>query len=63
MVMLAQVLADTAGDADADLSTEILRIWDQWLLNDTEGPVVELLENWLLRFHISRSEVPPAQLR
>lgn len=33
------------------------------MLNDTEGPVVELLENWLLGFRISQTEVPPAQLR
>jgi hypothetical protein len=41
----------------------IIDIWDQWLLNDTDGLVAELLENWLLGFHIGQTEVPPAQLR
>jgi hypothetical protein len=62
-VVLAQVLAETGDNQDADISAMIVEIRDQWLLNDTEGPVVELLENRLLSFRISKTEVPPAQLR
>lgn len=63
LVVLAQVLADTQGQPDIDIGARIMEIRDQWLLNDTDGPVAELLENRLLGFQISRSEVPPAQLR
>lgn len=63
MIVLAQVLADTQDDREADIGARIMEIRDQWLLNDTDGPVAELLENRLLGFHIGRNEVPPAQLR
>jgi hypothetical protein len=63
MVVLAQVLAETGDNQDADIGAMIVEIRDQWLLNDTEGPVVELLENRLLGFRIGQTEVRPAQLR
>ncbi|OJD23078.1 hypothetical protein ACJ73_05575 [Blastomyces percursus] len=63
MMVLARVLADTVDDTAADIGACIIDIRDRWLLNDTDGPVAELLENRLLGFHIARSEVPPAQLR
>ncbi|KAJ5117450.1 DNA helicase recq5 [Penicillium atrosanguineum] len=63
MVVLAKVLAKTGNDRDTDIGAMIVDIRDQWLLNDTEGPVVELLENRLLGFRIGQTEVPPAQLR
>jgi superfamily II DNA helicase RecQ len=63
MVVLAQVLAETADRPDADVGAMIVDIRDRWLLNDTEGPVAELLENRLLGFRIGQTEVPPAQLR
>jgi superfamily II DNA helicase RecQ len=63
MIVLARVLADTEGDTEADVGARVVEIRDQWLLNDTDGPMVELLENRLLGFRIGRSEVPPAQLR
>ncbi|KAF9882608.1 hypothetical protein FE257_005966 [Aspergillus nanangensis] len=63
ILVLAQILKDTTNDSVVDIGAQIIEIRDQWLLNDTNGPVAELLENRLLGFHISRSEVPPAQLR
>jgi hypothetical protein len=57
------VLAETANQPEVDIGAIIVDIWDQWLLNDTNGPVAELLENQLLGFHIGKTEVPPAQLR
>jgi hypothetical protein len=63
MVVLAQVLAETANQPEVDIGAMIVDIRDQWLLNDTDGPVAELLENRLLGFHIGKTEVPPAQLR
>jgi hypothetical protein len=63
MVVLAQVLAETADQPEADVSAMIIDIQDQWLLNDTNSPVAELLENWLLGFCIGQTEVPPAQLQ
>ncbi|KAG2000828.1 hypothetical protein GB937_010792 [Aspergillus fischeri] len=63
MVVLAQVLAETADQPEADIGAMIMDIRDQWLLNDTNGPVAELLENQLLGFHISKTKVLPAQLR
>ncbi|EED17281.1 DNA helicase, putative [Talaromyces stipitatus ATCC 10500] len=46
-----------------DLGDIIVRHRDRWLLNDTKGPVAELLENRLYAFQIAMSEVPPAQVR
>ncbi|RHZ43041.1 uncharacterized protein CDV56_100496 [Aspergillus thermomutatus] len=63
MVVLAQVLAETADQPEADVGAMIVDIRDQWLLNDTDGPVAELLENRLLGFRIGQTEVLPAQLR
>lgn len=63
MVILASVLAETAEGKDAEISTMIIAIRDEWLLNDTDGPLSELLENRLLGFRISQTEVPPAQIR
>lgn len=63
MVILASVLAETAEGKDAEMSTMIIAIRDKWLLNDTDGPLSELLENRLLGFRISQTEVPPAQIR
>jgi hypothetical protein len=60
MVVLAQVLAETANQPEVDIGAMIMDIRDQWLLNDTDGPVAELLENRLLGFHIGKTEVPPA---
>lgn len=63
ILILAQVFTETEDDITANISTRIIKFRDQWLLNDTDGPVAELLENRLLGFFISRQEVPPAQLR
>ncbi|KAJ6126060.1 hypothetical protein N7471_010553 [Penicillium samsonianum] len=60
MMVLAHSLAQAAED---NLGVTLVEIRDQWLLNDTAGPVAELLENRLLGFHIGRTEVPPAQVR
>lgn len=60
MMVLAHSLAQVP---EGDLGTALTEIRDQWLLNDTAGPVAELLENRLLGFHIGRTEVPPAQVR
>ncbi|KAJ5117445.1 DNA helicase [Penicillium atrosanguineum] len=63
MVILASVLAETVEGRDAEMSAIIIAIRDEWLLNDTDGPLSELLENRLLGFRISQTEVPPAQIR
>jgi hypothetical protein len=63
MVVLAYVLAETAGGREAEIGATIVDIRNEWLLNDTEGPVAEPLENRLLGFSISQTEVPPAQVR
>lgn len=63
MVILASVLAETVEGRDAEMSAIIIATRDQWLLNDTDGPLSELLENRLLGFRISQTEVPPAQIR
>ena len=42
---------------------QIPDIRDKWLLNDTPGPIAELLENRLLRMKIGREEVALAQIR
>jgi hypothetical protein len=63
MFVLAQVLAMAGDDADADIGAMIAEIRDQWLLNDTEGPIVELQENRLLGMLIAKTEVAPAPLR
>ncbi|KAJ5465248.1 uncharacterized protein N7458_000934 [Penicillium daleae] len=63
MVVLAQVVAEAEDDRDTDTGAMIVDIRDQWLLNDTEGPVVELQENRLPGFRIGETGVPPAQLR
>jgi hypothetical protein len=63
MVVLAKVLEMAGNNKNADIGAMIVDIRDQWLLNDTEGPVEELLENRLLGFHIAWTEVPPAQIR
>jgi hypothetical protein len=47
MVVLAQVLAMARDDRDADIGAMIVDIRDQWLLDDTKGPVAELLKNRL----------------
>lgn len=60
MMVLAHCLTQRP---EEDLGTTLVQIRDQWLLNDTAGPVAELLENRLLGFHIGRTEVPPAQVR
>jgi hypothetical protein len=46
-----------------DLGDIIVGHRDRWLLNDTKGPVAELLENRLYGFRIATTEVPPAQVR
>ena len=48
---------------ELDLSSIIIGHRDRWLLNDTTGPVAELLENRLYGFQIGMTEVPPAQVR
>ncbi|KAJ5117434.1 telomere-associated RecQ helicase [Penicillium atrosanguineum] len=63
MMILASVLAETVEGRDAEMSARIVTIRDEWLLNDTDGPLSELLENRLLGFRISQTEVPPAQIR
>lgn len=62
MVVLTQVLAETADQLEADVGVMIVNIQDQQLLNDTNGPVAELLENQLLGFYIGQTEVLLAQL-
>ncbi|KAI8577934.1 hypothetical protein K450DRAFT_249946 [Umbelopsis ramanniana AG] len=62
MVVLAQVLAMAGDNDNADIGAMIVDIRDQWLLNDTDGPVVELLENWVLSFRIGQTEVQPPQI-
>jgi hypothetical protein len=63
LMVLAKVLAENEKNPDADIGDMIVDIRDQWLLNDTKGPVVELLQNRLLGMKIAKDEVPPAQLR
>ncbi|KAJ5194497.1 uncharacterized protein N7498_007935 [Penicillium cinerascens] len=58
MVVLAYILAETTGGREAEIGATIVDIRNEWLLNDTEGPVAELLENRLLGFSISQTEVP-----
>jgi hypothetical protein len=62
-LVLAQVLAMAGDDRDADIGAMIVEIRDQWLLNDTEGPFVELQENRLFGMLLAKTEVPPAQIR
>lgn len=57
------MLAEITDHQEADIGAMIIAIRDEWLLNDTEGPIAELLENRLLGFRISQTEVPPAQIR
>ncbi|KAL6229011.1 hypothetical protein BDW75DRAFT_246116, partial [Aspergillus navahoensis] len=61
--VLAHVLEEVEGDRLVDIGARIVALRDEWLLNDTQGPVRELLDNRLLGFAIAKSEVPPAQLR
>ncbi|KAL2843525.1 hypothetical protein BJX68DRAFT_270023 [Aspergillus pseudodeflectus] len=63
LMVLAHVIQELGKDAQGQVRDHIITIWDEWLLNDTQGPVRELLDNRLLAFHIAKSEVPPAQLR
>ena len=57
------MLAKTTGGREAEISATIVDIRNGWLLNNIEGPVAKLLENRLLGFSISQTEVPPAQIR
>ena len=46
-----------------DLTSCIVAVRDQWLLNDTPGPVAELLGIRLLGFEVGRNTVNQAQVR
>lgn len=63
IVVLAQVLVEMADQPEADVRVMIINIQDQQLLNDTNRPVAELLENQLLGFYIRQTEVLPVQLQ
>ena len=51
-----------AGDAN-DLTACLVAFRDQWLLNDTRGPVAELSGTWLLGFAIGKTTIQQAQVR
>jgi hypothetical protein len=57
IMVLAHALAACMDDPDAYLWDVILPIRDQWLLNDTEGLVAELLGNRLLGFQMAHTEM------
>ncbi|EED11930.1 DNA helicase hus2, putative [Talaromyces stipitatus ATCC 10500] len=61
--ILALSILEQQNHPTQDLGDIIIRHRDRWLLNDTKGPVAELLENRLYAFRIAMSEVPPAQVR
>jgi hypothetical protein len=63
MVVLAQVLAMAEDNPGADIGAMIVDIRDQWLLDDTRGPVTELLYDWQYGSEICQTEDPRAQIR
>jgi len=61
--ILLHCLEITDSEGGRGLSSYIVRIRDDWLLNDTPGPVAELSGTRLLGFEISRNTVNQAQVR
>ncbi|KAK3061704.1 hypothetical protein LTS18_005618, partial [Coniosporium uncinatum] len=63
IVVLLRCLELIDSNEDRSLTSYIVGVRDEWLLNDTPGPVAELSGTRLLGFEIGRNTVNQAQVR